>query len=84
MSVGFAGVVMVVGKEIHKKAGNEKQIDKSRGDVKGKGKRQRVTVSSLTSPDKVTSNLSFHCWRRRFDQKGVAGFFCFVFLFFNG
>lgn len=34
-------MVMVVGKEIHRKAGNGKQIGKSRGGVKGKGKRQR-------------------------------------------
>lgn len=75
LSVGFATVVMVVGKEIHKKAGNGKQIDKSRPGVKGEGKRQRVTVSSLTSPDKVISNLSFHCWWRRFEGKGIAIFF---------
>lgn len=75
MLVEFATVVMVVGKEINKKAGNGKQIDKSRGGVKGKGKRQRVTVSSLTSPDKVIGNLSFHYWKRRFEGKGIAFFF---------
>lgn len=80
MLVEFATVVMVVGKEINKKAGNGKQIDKSRGGVKGKGKRQRVTVSSLTSPDKVIGNLSFHYWKRRFEGKGIA----FFFFFFNG
>lgn len=75
MLVEFATVVMVVGKEINKKAGNGKQIDKSRGGVKGKGKRQRVTVSYLTSADKVIGNLSFHYWRRRFEGKGIAFFF---------
>lgn len=43
--------------------------------MKGRGKRQRVKVSSLTSPGKVTSHLSFHCWKRRFAGKGVAIFF---------
>lgn len=75
MSVGFAGAVMVVGKEIHRKAGNGKQIDKSRGGVKGKSKRQRVTASSLTSPNKVISNLPFHCWRRKLEGKCIAIFF---------
>lgn len=75
VSVGFAGVVMVVGKEMNKKAGNGKQIDKSRGGVKGKGKRQRMTVSFLTSPDRVISNLSFHCWRKKSEGKGIAIFF---------
>lgn len=38
MSVEFATVVMVVGKEIHRKAGNGKQTGKSRGGVKGMAK----------------------------------------------